>query len=313
MTKILVVGHINLETTLRVERFPLVYEPVRFPFFGVRTTVSGVGYNLAKALTTLGHAVRFVSVIGRDAVGDWVLESLRADGVDGRAIRRAVAETAQSVILYDADGRRQIHADLKDVQDQRLPEDVAAAALRDCELALLCNINYARPLLAQAQALGRPIVTDVHTIADLDDPYNADYMAAATVLFQSHERLPCPPQEWAARVQARYGTPVVVVGMGADGALLAVRGEPLRHAPAVRVRPIVSTIGAGDALLAAFVHGYAQSGDPWRALQQAVWFAGYKIGAAGAAEGLLDAAGLEALWAQRALTSADSGNALPGG
>jgi ribokinase len=44
--RILVSGLINLETTLRVEQFPLAYEPVRFPFFGVQTAVAGVGYNL---------------------------------------------------------------------------------------------------------------------------------------------------------------------------------------------------------------------------------------------------------------------------
>jgi len=59
VASILVSGLINLETTLRVEGFPVPYAPVRFPFFGVNGTVSGVGYNVAKALTTLG--IRCVS------------------------------------------------------------------------------------------------------------------------------------------------------------------------------------------------------------------------------------------------------------
>jgi ribokinase len=41
-------SQINIETTLRVDSFPLTYEPVRFPFFGINSTVSGVGYNIAK-------------------------------------------------------------------------------------------------------------------------------------------------------------------------------------------------------------------------------------------------------------------------
>lgn len=50
----LISGLINIETTLRVDGFPLEYAPVRYPFFGVDTTVSGVGYNIARALATPG-------------------------------------------------------------------------------------------------------------------------------------------------------------------------------------------------------------------------------------------------------------------
>ncbi len=65
MAHILVSGLINLETTLRIERFPLDYFPVTYPFFGVRSTVSGVGYNIARALTALGDTTALVSLTGR--------------------------------------------------------------------------------------------------------------------------------------------------------------------------------------------------------------------------------------------------------
>jgi ribokinase len=81
MSKILVSGLINLETTLKVEGFPLPYAPVRYPFLGVRSTVSGVGYNLAKALHTLGDEVVFCSLIGADGVGKWVLAELESLGI----------------------------------------------------------------------------------------------------------------------------------------------------------------------------------------------------------------------------------------
>ena len=61
-------------------------------------------------------------------------------------------------------------------------------------------------------------------------------------------------------------------------------------------RPVVNTIGAGDALFSAFLHGYARSRDPYHALKMAIVFASYKIGAASAAEGFLDEAGLDELF-----------------
>ncbi len=42
MAKVLVSGLINIETTLKIDRFPFEYAPVRYPFFGVNSTVSGV-------------------------------------------------------------------------------------------------------------------------------------------------------------------------------------------------------------------------------------------------------------------------------
>jgi len=300
MMKIFIAGHINIETTVRVdEGFPFPYAPVRYPFFGVRSTVAGVGYNISKALVTLGNEVRFLSLIGDDAAGELVRGSLRADGIPETDVLATVSETAQSAILYDPQGRRQIFTDLKDIQQQTYPPDRAVAALAGCDLAICSNINYARSLLAPAQAAGIPVATDVHAIADLDDDYNRDYMAAADILFMSDEQLPCAPEEWALRVQERYGTAVIVIGLGAEGALLALRdAEAVQRVPAVHTRPVVNTVGAGDALFAAFTHHYARTGDPVAALETAVVFASYKIGSAGAADGFLPAAELQA-WMEK--------------
>jgi ribokinase len=303
MHTIFVSGLINVETTVKVDGFPIEYAPVRYPFFGVRSTVSGVGYNVAKALTTLGDQVRFASLVGRDLAGGMVAQALRGEGVPDAFVLARLEQTPQSAILYDDTGRRQINTDLKDIQEQTYPHDYFEQAIGGCGLAVLCNINFSRPLLAEARRRGIPIATDVHAIADLDDPYNRDFMAAADILFMSHERLPCPPAEWARRLQERYRTPIVVVGLGAEGALLALREEGvIERLPAVHTRPVVGTIGAGDALFAAFVHGYTAGDTPSTALGRAITFASYKIGAASAAEGFLDASALDRLHADTTRT-----------
>ncbi|MBK9125884.1 MAG: carbohydrate kinase family protein [Chloroflexi bacterium] len=289
-------GLINIETTLRVERFPVEYAPARYPFFGVGSSVSGVGYNVAKALTTLGHPVTFLALIGRDAAGELVRGALAQAGIDGAHVRADLDATPQSVILYDSEGKRSIFVDLKDIQERAYPAEPAASALTGAGLAVLCNVNFTRPMLAQARALGVPVATDVHAIGDLDDAYNRDYMAAASVLFQSHENLPCSPGAWIERLWAHYRTPLAVVGMGADGALLGVlESRQIAHVPAVTTRPVVNTIGAGDALFSAFIHGVVRGSDPLTALRKAVVFASYKIGVAGAADGFLDAPALDRL------------------
>ncbi|MFN8531250.1 MAG: carbohydrate kinase family protein [Anaerolineae bacterium] len=298
--KFLVAGLINLETTARMDGFPIAYQPVRFPFFGVRSTVSGVGYNLTKALHTLGHEVRFLSLIGDDAAGMMARHALTRDQLPADEVLPLLRETPQSVILYDESGRRAINVDLKDIQETSYPPDQAEAALHWCDLAVLCNINFARPFLSRANAIGKPVATDVHTIGSLDDPYNRDYMQAADILFMSHENLPIAPDQWARAVIERFQNRIVVIGMGRDGALLAINrgadGVEVRTIPAVTTRPVVNTIGAGDALFAAFLHGHA--GDPVAALRKAALFASWKIGISGAADGFLSAAELDTLSAQ---------------
>ena len=47
--RILVSGLLNVETTVPVRGFPINYYPIDYPFFGINSNVSGVGFNLSKA------------------------------------------------------------------------------------------------------------------------------------------------------------------------------------------------------------------------------------------------------------------------
>ncbi|HEX8230467.1 MAG TPA: carbohydrate kinase family protein [Chloroflexia bacterium] len=299
MPNILVSGLINLETTVQVDSFPIEYSPVRYPFFGVNTTVSGVGYNLARALTALGSNVTLLSLIGSDFQGKAVEDDLVSNRINSDFVLRTLSQTPQSAILFDRQGRRQVNTDLKDIQEQTYPIERFEAALESTgphDVAVLANINFSRPFLTLAQQAGMAIATDVHVISNLDDEYNADFMRHASILFMSDAGLPCAPEEWARRVVHKYGTEIVVIGLGEHGALLSVKSLGLlERVPAAYTRAVVSTVGAGDALFAAFVHFYAKTGDAYKALRKAMYFASYKIGSAGGAQGFLTESELDGL------------------
>jgi len=90
-----------------------------------------------------------------------------------------------------------------------------------------------------------------------------------------------------------------VIGLGEKGALLAVRKDGfVGRFPAVYTRPVVNSIGAGDALFSAFLDGYMRTYDPFAALRRAMVFASYKIGEKGAAEGFLSEEELDS-WVDR--------------
>ena len=289
MARIAVAGLYTLETNLRMEGFPLPYYPVTFPFHGITQAHAGVGLNVAVALAGLGHEVAFASLIGQDEPGDNLLAALPRFGLGGQFVARTASATSQSVILVAPDGSRQIHCDLKDLQDNHYPPEQLAGLLDGADLAVVCNINFARPLLQAANDRRIPIATDVHALSDFDDAYNRDFLAAAQILFLSHERLPCLPEQAVDALRARFDPRIIVVGLGADGALLSERGKAAVHIPTLAPRGVANTIGAGDALFSAFVDQYTAGLPPTQALQRACLFAGWKVGESGATNGLMQA------------------------
>jgi ribokinase len=295
----LVSGLINIETTLKIESFPLHYNAVNYPFNGINTTVSGVGYNISKALTTLGDGVVMLSMIGNDQLGDMVLNTFKMDGIDTTYILRHIESTPQSIIIYDNTGQRQIHVDLKTIQETPYPLAAFERAMDAVDAVVLCNINYSRPMLHLAKQAGKLIATDVHEITELNDPYNQDFMQMADILFMSGTSLHISPIEWITALQNRFNPEVIVVSMGADGAWLAAHDtKEIFHLPAVKTRPIVNTIGAGDALFSAFLHFYLEHRHAIAALENAMVFASYKIGDRSAASGFLTDAALLKLKSQ---------------
>jgi len=288
----LVAGLINLETTVPVDRFPLPYRAVRFTA-GIAAAPSGVGWNIALALHTLGTEVRLLTLVGDDAAGRVVREEVGRSGIAAEI--HPTPETPQSVILYDPAGRRRAETDLKGLPEATFPEDRFDAALASCDLAVLTPINWTRPLLARARAAGVPVATDLHEMRSLDDPYDADYLRHADVVFLSGEQLPEPPEAFARRIREKADPEVVGIGLGTRGALVAPRGSPSTLVPATTLRPVQSTVGAGDALFAAFLHFRGRRLDPVTAMRRAVVFAGWKVGTASGSGGFLTEGEVEAL------------------
>lgn len=297
MTKFLVSGLINVETSLRIAGFPLQYEPVCQSPFGIESAVSGAGYNVARALTALGNPVLFLSIVGHDFAGQQVLESLRHNHIRADFVIAQASRTVQAIILHDEDGRRQVHIDLKDVPDQVYPAQRINHALDRSDQVVLCNVNFNRPLLRLAKEAGKRIFTDVHALASLEDEHNREFLQTADVVFMDDRKLPGPAEVFGGEVMRCYGPEVLVIRMGEKGALLFTGAdEDPVTVPGVQTRPVVNRTGAGEAMLSAFAHCYAAGMTALEALRRAAVFASYKIGSAGTAEGFLDPHGLEALY-----------------
>ena len=185
MSKVLVSGLLNYETTARIRGFPVEYYPIDYDFFGVNSSLSGVAFNIAKAMTVLGNDVSLASLVGNDLVADMFYAELKRLGIETGHVVRKLKDTPASVVLYDESGRRQIYCDLKDIQETAY--DFSGNMLDDADAVVACNINFSRPLLDMAKKRNKLIATDVHVLSNPDDDYNRDFMRYADILFLSDE------------------------------------------------------------------------------------------------------------------------------
>lgn len=285
--KIFISGLINNETTVKVKGFPIEYFPIDYPFFGVNSAVSGVGYNLSKAFKTLGDEVSLTSFLGNDNEAEIISKTLYNDGISTSGIIKKLKKTPASVVLYDESGKRQIYCDLKDIQEQVIiPEKKINSEINNCDIAVMCNINFNRGLIKNAAEYNTKIATDVHVLGDINDEYNRDFMENADILFLSDENLPCEAEEFIKRLEDKYKNEIIVIGMGEKGAmLLDSYTQKITMLEAYKTDNVVNTVGAGDALFSSFLHFYAKEGDSITALKKAQIFAGIKIGYNGASKG----------------------------
>lgn len=284
--KILVSGLLNTETTTAVRGFPIHYYPIDYAFFGVNTAVSGVAFNLAKALKTLGDEVRLTSMTGHDFAAAYIRDALQELDIGTQYVQPKLRQTPSSVVLYDPDGKRQIYCDLKDVQETAYAFD--ASVLEGIDLVAACNINFNRPLLSLAKQAGKIIATDVHVLSDIHDEYNREFMELADILFLSDEAVGDGYREFMVQLADTYPCRIIVMGRGAKGAAMYLRETgQIIEMPAASVGTVVNTVGAGDALFSAFLHFYAKGFSPVDALQRAQVFAAHKIKVSGASKGFV--------------------------
>ncbi len=289
--KFFVSGLINVETNLRIRSFPVTYYPIDYPFFGINSTISGVGYNIATAAKTLGNEVVFASLIGKDHEGRRISHALDKNGTDKSYVFDTLDATPVSVILYEPaeNGRRQIYCDLKDIQERTLDPEKVRDAICSADVCVLCNSNFNRALLPIAKAAGKPIATDVHMLNELHDEFNDDFMRYADILFLSDENLPCPSRKFMAALKSEYNASIIVIGLGAAGAMLYERAtDTVTEMSAAAIGGAVNTVGAGDALFTAFNHYYFHGCSAVESLKRAQVFAALKIRHDGGARGFSD-------------------------
>ena len=285
-SKIFVSGLINVESTLRINDFPITYSPIEYLFNGISSKVSGVGFNVSKALTKLGDEIHIHSIIGSDTFGKLVLKELEENHIGAEGVYSFLDGTPQSIVIYNNEGKRKIYCDLKSIQESDYPQ--AFVYDIDYDLAILTNVNFSREFFTRFKQKGTKIATDCHVLKDINSEYDKQFLEYADIIFMSNEAIKGNERDFMRQLIDAYNQEIIVISMGDQGSILYDRlADDIYHMKAVTVRPIVNTVGAGDALFSAFLHFFIDGAEPLEALSLATYFASYKIGESGGGEGFL--------------------------
>lgn len=274
---IVVAGVVTVQVARGFDAFPIPFVSSTTRPGEISVRLAGTGWTVARTLQRLGDDVTFATYVGADQLGQLAVGGLLRHGLYGPTTL-VCATQPRSMVLYDREGRRSGASDLRSTPDLRYPIAALESTLDEgCTAAVLTNIGFARPLISAAMDRNIPIATDVHLFDSID--YNRDWLHAAHILARSHETLRTTPESWIEEIWRAFGTEAVLVGCGRDGVVIGIRSmRRIWHVHAAPSRGVRFVGGAGDTLLAAFVHHYFTLGDPLAAARNAALAAGWKVG-----------------------------------
>ncbi|MEU3241904.1 MULTISPECIES: carbohydrate kinase family protein [unclassified Streptomyces] len=232
----------------------------------LRPARGGGPYNTAVALGRLGSPTVFCSRISHDAFGEALLSGLREAGVDVSSVQRGAEPTTLAVATVAPDGSAAYSFYVEGTADRlftapdRLPEAVRAVSFGTVSLVLEPGASAYEALLRSAAARGVFTALDPNVRAGLipdADAYRArfrSWLPSVSLLKLSEEDarwLGGTPREWLA-----CGPAAVVITRGGDGLTVFTREGGVHSVPGEPVE-VVDTIGAGDTVNAALLHGLA--------------------------------------------------------
>ena len=246
-----VIGNAGIDTCIYLHG-DRIDESVEANFTLNVDAVGQAGGYASRSYAALGYKTGFIGAFGDDPAGRWVRDQLACEGVDLSGCFLDPQGTARSVNIVFPDGRRKNFYDGKG--HMTLEPDLGAlrSVLAGARLAHVNIPNWARRLLPLLRELAIPIAVDVQDVVAVDDPYRADFVDAADVLFFSAANHPDPTLVMRA-YWSRNPRLTQVAGMGARGCALGIAGDVRFFSPPPPDRPIVDTNGAGDALAVGFL------------------------------------------------------------
>ncbi|RKP57715.1 sugar kinase [Pararobbsia silviterrae] len=288
--------------------------------------IAGAELNFAIGVARLGHPVGWISRVGDDSFGRFVLDVLAAERIDAACVRvdasrptgmmlktktddgsdpkteyfrKGSAASALSVADFVGDyvtGARHLHlsgvfAAISD--DTRQLAFHAASAMRAAGKPVSFDPNL-RPALWRSE---REMIDTLNALAAQADIVLPG-LAEGAIL--TGHRTP----EDIARFYLERGARLVIVKLGEEGAYFST-AETSGHVPAYPVERVVDTVGAGDGFAAGVISALIEGQSVADAVARGNWIGALAIQVIGDSEGFPTRAALHEYEARRRSGSAE--------
>ncbi|PSS46819.1 2-dehydro-3-deoxygluconokinase [Enterobacter sp. FS01] len=250
--------------------------------------VAGAELNVATGLARLGLKVGWVSRVGNDSFGQFVLDTLKNEGIEtagvtlddryptGFQLKSKVTDGTDPIVEYFRKGSAASHLSVEDFNPiwftaaRHLHLSGVAAALSASSYALLDHAAGAMKAAGKTISFDpnlRPVLwkSEAEMVEKLNHlAFQADWVLPGVKEGQilTGEKTP----EGIADFYLNRGVKAVILKTGADGAWFKTADGEQGAVAAVRVENVVDTVGAGDGFAVGVVSALLEG----KTLQQAI-------------------------------------------
>lgn len=258
MNKVTILGSLNVDTILRIKRFPKPGETL--PLTGKSIAGGGKGANQAIAAARAGAHTTFIGKVGQDQSGDFMVKQLTDSGVDDQFVQHsAEADTGSAIIMLDNSSENRILID-GGTNQQVTPADVDLAQPAIAESDFLIA-QFETPQATTTHAFELAHAAKKHTILN---PAPATTEVPAALLKLTDLIIPNETETEtltgvhvtdehsmikAAEACQALGVANVIITVGSKGAFW-MRGQEHGFVHAYKVNA-VDTTAAGDTFIGA--------------------------------------------------------------
>lgn len=278
-----VFGSAHEDIVLTAESFPSIGETVVAK--RAERGFGGKGANQAVAAAEAGADVRFVGVLGEDAVGRRILDNFEQRGVDTALIHHSSSEaTGIAVVIVDDAGRNQIV--VPPVAEQDWSTEAVASAMVNVTagdiVVVQCEIprGAIEAVLRQSAAVGAFSVLNLAPFTTI----GLDVLSlAGLIVLNEGEALELTGFDVATDVEqlvadaVRITRTACIITLGEAGSLYAVPSGRSIRVPAGIVAGAVDTTGAGDVYVGTLAANLAAGLEVEPAMEAATRAAGRSV------------------------------------
>lgn len=279
-----------------------MFEIESFPLQQISMTIGGDAINEATIISRLGHKTGLMSMVGKDAVGNFIIEHCEKNGIDysGICVKEGI-DTSINVGLVTADGERTFVTNRNGSLWKMTIDDVDMSRFSEARLLSLASI-FNNPLLdcralvqifQEAKKQGMIICADMikarlgETLEDIRealgyvDYFFPNYDEACMMTGETE-------LEKVADVFISCGIQHVVIKTGKDGCCIKSQDGTFLKIPAMKGITAIDTIGAGDNFASGFISAVLEGKSLYECAEFANVTASISVQSIGATTGVQD-------------------------